>query len=96
MNISDNNQSFVTFSVAGIRKEEKGTLFWEAKIISTIAHCSDCFPSEGWLGRNLPEQFGDFRQAKSLGLWLTDEVNSPVLSDIELLELEYLVKLSIN
>jgi hypothetical protein len=88
------NLSFVTLPVSGTRKEEKGTLFWEAKIISTIAHCSDCSSSEDWLGRYLPEQFGDFRFAKNLGLWLTDEVNSPILTDIELVELENLVEQS--
>lgn len=90
------NFSFVTFPVTETRKEDKGTLFWEAKIISTIANCSNCSPSEEWLGRFLPEKFGDFRLAKKLGLWLTDEVNSPILTDTELTELETLIEMYIS
>jgi hypothetical protein len=80
--------TFVAFYVKGTNKEEKGTQFWEAKIIATIAKCNECSPSENWLGNYLPGQFGEFKQAKTLGLWLSDEANSQPLYDDELEELD--------
>jgi hypothetical protein len=88
--------SFVAFEVIGTSKEEKGTQFWESKIIATISQCNECFPSKDWLGYYLPGNLGELNLAKKLGLWLTDEVNSPILSDEELLELERIVAESVK
>jgi len=85
---------FVAFEINGTSKEEKGTLFWEAKIIATIAKCSDCSSSENWLGHYLPEQYAPLRIAKNNGLWVTNEVDSDVLNDLELKELKNLVEKS--
>jgi len=86
--------SFVAFEVKGTNKEEKGTLFCEPKIIATLAQCGECIPSKGWLGNYLPEKYGSLGLAKKIGLWLSDEADSPILSDNELLELEGIVKRS--
>ena len=88
--------SFVAFEVKRTSKEEKGTLFWESKIIATIAQCDECIPSKGWLGNWLPEKFGSLGVAKRIGLWLTDEIDSPILSDSELFELEEIVEQSVK
>jgi hypothetical protein len=89
-----NKTSFVAFAVEGIKKEERGTLFWEAKLIATIAQCNNCYPSENWLGNYVPTKFGNWDIVKTLGLWLSDETDSSVLSDVEFLELERLVETS--
>jgi len=88
------NMSFVSFEVNRTSKEERGTLFWEAKIISTIANCPFCLPSNNWLGCYLPEQYGNFPLAKKIGLWLTKETDSPILTETELFELEKMLEQS--
>jgi hypothetical protein len=89
-----NKTTFVAFETKGTTKEEKGTQFWEAKIISTVAQCNECSPSNNWLGNYMPEKFGELKVAKENGLWLSNEIDSPILNDTEFGELVCIIKQS--
>lgn len=66
------NFSFVVFPVA----EKAARLHWEAKIISTISLCSDCGPSENWLGLYSPKA-----KIRESGLWLVNALYKESLSE---------------
>jgi len=55
--------SFVVFAVS----EKKQRLEWETKIISTVSWCSECKPSESWLGLQSPKH-----KIRDSGLWLVN------------------------
>jgi hypothetical protein len=87
--------SFVAFEIKGTKKEERGTLFWEAKIIATIAQSADCRQSADWLGNFMPVYINDaLKPVKEYGLWLADELESEPLSDAEIEELEKILEQS--
>lgn len=73
------NCSFAVFPVA----EKVKRLYWEAKIISTVARCSDCGPSENWLGLYSPKS-----KIRESGLWLVNALYKEPLSgsDYEILK----------
>ena len=73
------NFHFVVF-----REDDKAIrLVWEAKIISTISQCSECCPSENWLGSHSPK-----KKIRESGLWLVNELcGQPIMeSDYEKLK----------
>lgn len=70
-----NNFSFVVFEV--LEKEQR--LRIESRIISTVSHCTNCKPSENWLGLSSPKQ-----KIKDSGLWLVNELWKQSLSENEL------------
>jgi len=63
--------SFVVFEVKN--KRERLTL--ESKIISTLSWCSECRPSDSWLGLHSPK-----KKIRQSGLWLANELYKEPLS----------------
>jgi len=90
-NYIENKMVFVVFEVKGTGKKEKGTLFWEEKIIATIAGCNKCSSSKNWFGNYLPENLGNFSSGKKHGLWLSEGIGKEPLSDTEFEELEKII-----
>lgn len=76
-----NNFSFCVFEVTDIDKR----LELESRLISTVSACSQCGPSNNWLGRYSPVE-----KIKSSGLWQVNELYNLPLS-VE--DLDYLVLL---
>jgi hypothetical protein len=87
---------FVAFEVKGTKKEERGSLFWEAKIIATIAQSANCRQSKDWLGNFIPVHINELRPVKEYGLWLKNGVKGKSLTDDEIIELENIVKQSMK
>lgn len=56
------------FGVIRVDKKEERLLL-ESKIISTIAACDECKPSQSWLGLSSPKD-----KIKKSGLWLVNEL----------------------
>lgn len=77
-----NNFSFTVFEV--LEKEQR--LRIESRIISTVSNCTDCKPSENWLGLSSPKQ-----KIKESGLWLVNELWKQSLSENELTELKRII-----
>jgi len=65
------NLSFCVFEVQ--EKEER--LFWESRIVSTIARSGVCSASPGWLGNYSPKA-----KIVQSGLWQVNELEGQVLS----------------
>jgi len=78
-----NNFSFAVLEV--LSKEQR--LRIESRIISTVSNCTNCKPSENWLGLFSPKQ-----KIKDSGLWLVNELWKQSLSENELTELKEIVK----
>ncbi|MDR3308740.1 MAG: hypothetical protein LBS80_02170, partial [Tannerella sp.] len=76
------NFSFCVFSVD--TKEER--LFWESKIISTIAQSNELKPSQNWLGKDSPEH-----KIRERGLWQVRELDNETLNQKEFDELKQLI-----
>jgi hypothetical protein len=66
-----NNFGFCVFEI----KEKENRLKLESQIISTISSCSDCGPSQNWLGNFSPKE-----KIRQSGLWLVNELNKEPLS----------------
>ena len=77
-----NNFSFAVFEV--LEKEQR--LRIESRIISTVSNCTNCKPSENWLGLSSPKQ-----KIKDSGLWLVNELWKQSLSENELTELKRII-----
>ncbi|MBE7671626.1 hypothetical protein F7647_11220 [Tenacibaculum piscium] len=77
-----NNFSFTVFEV--LEKEQR--LRIESRIISTVSNCTNCKPSENWLGLFSPKQ-----KIKDSGLWLVNELWKQSLSENELTELKKMI-----
>lgn len=77
-----NNFSFAVFEV--LEKEQR--LRIESLIISTVSNCTNCKPSENWLGLSSPKQ-----KIIDSGLWLMNELWKQSLSEDELAELRKIV-----
>lgn len=75
--------SFVVFVVDD--KAERLTL--ESKMISTLSHCEQCKPSEGWLGLESPKD-----RIRESGLWLVNELYKEPLSSEDMARLVPLVR----
>lgn len=80
-----NNLSFCVFEVS--TKEER--LFWESRLISTLAQSDEIKPSTVWLGNHSTRP-----KITKHGLWQVNELNKAVLTEAEFTQLEKLVKSS--
>lgn len=74
--------SFIVFEVN--TKEER--LFWEKKLIATLAQSDETKASDNWLGNHSPEL-----KIKQSGLWQTQHIKAEILTDDEFDELVKLV-----
>lgn len=70
-----NNLSFCVFQVD--TKEQR--LFWESKIVSTLAKSNELKPSKNWLGN-----YSTKDKIKASGLWQVNELYNEVLTVKEL------------
>lgn len=77
------NLSFAVFKITS--KESR--LFWESKIISTLAAFPDIKPSDNWLG-----QFSPKDKIRRYGLWQVNELTNQPLDMKEFNELVELIK----
>ena len=73
------NLSFAVFEV--LSKDDR--LFWERRIISTLARSSDFSPSKTWLGH-----YSTKEKIRTYGLWQVNELFKEPLSEAELDELK--------
>lgn len=73
------NFSFCVFQVE--KKEER--LFWERKIVSTLAKTSEIIPSENWLGN-----YSTKDKIKMSGLWQVNELHKDSLNEFEFEQLK--------
>lgn len=78
-----NNFSFAVFEV--LEKEQR--LRIESRIISTVSNCTNCKPSENWLGLSSPKQ-----KIRDSGLWLVNELWKQSLSEKEMAEVIKIVE----
>lgn len=81
-NYIQTNLSFCTFQI--VTKEER--LFWESKIVSTLAIATDIKPSNIWLGNQSTKD-----KIKESGLWQVNELYKDKLTIIELEQLKNIV-----
>ena len=79
-------QDNLSFSVFEVDTKDK-RLFWESRIISTLAGYSEIKPSDKWLGHFSPK--GKIRR---YGLWQVNELLNQQLSISELKKLVKLIK----
>lgn len=80
--ISDYIQTNLTFSVFQVDTKEQ-RLFWESKIISTLAKSHELKPSKNWLGNYSPKD-----KIKAVGLWQVNELFKSSLTEEEFDELK--------
>lgn len=83
--ISDYIQTNLSFSVFEVETKEK-RLFWESKIISTLAKSGELKPSVNWLGN-----YSTKEKIKSVGLWQVNELFNSSLTKEEMKELKKLI-----
>lgn len=76
------NLSFCVFRIDD--KEQR--LFWESKIVSTLAQSSELRPSSGWLGNYSPKE-----KIRTSGLWQVNGLDGEGLEEKEFVELETIV-----
>ena len=69
-----NNLSFCVFKIDGNEKR----LFWESKIVSTLAKSTDFKPSDNWLGN-----YSTKEKIKACGLWQVNELYNDSLTKSE-------------
>ncbi len=74
-----NNLSFCVFQVD--TKEQR--LFWESKIVSTLAKSNELKPSKNWLGN-----FSTKDKIKQSGLWQVNELYNEELTETEFEQLK--------
>lgn len=75
--ISDYIQTNLSFCVFQVETKEK-RLFWESKIISTLAKSNELKPSKFWLGNHSTKD-----KIKAIGLWQVNELFNESLTDKE-------------
>ena len=73
------NLSFCVFQVD--TKEER--LFWESKIISTLAKSNELKPSAEWLGN-----YSTKKRIREIGLWQVNELFNEILTEEEFINLK--------
>lgn len=78
-NYVQTNLSFCVFQVD--TKEDR--LFWESKIVSTLAKASDIKPTDKWLGNHSTKD-----KIKASGLWQVNELYNDALTETELEQLK--------
>jgi hypothetical protein len=60
---------------------------YKEKLISTVAQCTECSSSSGWLGRNSPRE-----KIRNAGLWQVNKLDSVPFSMAELGEFLSLIR----
>jgi hypothetical protein len=80
--ISDYIQTNLSFCVFQVDKKEQ-RLFWESKIISTLAKSNELKPSKNWLGN-----YSTKDKIKTVGLWQVNELFKSSLTEEEFDELK--------
>ena len=80
--ISDYVRNNLSFCVIEIDTKDD-RLFWESKIVSTLAKASDIKPSDHWLGN-----YSTKHKIKASGLWQVNELYNESLTEIELEQLK--------
>ena len=78
-NYVQTNLSFCVFPID--TKDDR--LFWESKIVSTLAKASDIKPSDKWLGN-----YSTKDKIKASGLWQVNELYNDALTETELEQLK--------
>lgn len=76
------NLSFCVFKVD--TKEER--LFWESKIVSTLAKSTELKPSANWFGNNSPKE-----KIRLSGLWQVNELYNESLTEQEFEQLKGII-----
>ena len=84
--ISDYIQNNLSFSVFQVDTKEQ-RLYWESKIISTLAKSEELKPSKNWLGN-----YSTKDKIKSVGLWQVNELFKSSLTEEEFEELKELIQ----
>lgn len=84
--ISQYIQDNISFSVFELNNKDK-RLFWESKIISTLAAFPDIRPSDNWLGLFSPKD-----KILQYGLWQVNELKKKPLDNDEINELTQLLE----
>jgi hypothetical protein len=77
------NLSLCIFQIDTIEQR----LFWESKIISTLAKSNELKPSKNWLGN-----YSTKEKIKSVGLWQVNELFNSPLTEQEFEELKKLIQ----
>jgi hypothetical protein len=83
--ISDYIQTNLTFCIFQVNTKEQ-RLFWESKIISTLAKSKELKPSKNWLGN-----YSTKDKIKTVGLWQVNELFKSSLTEEEFDELKKLI-----
>lgn len=83
--ISDYIQNNLSFCVFQIDTKEQ-RLFWESKIVSTLAKSNELKPSTNWLGNSSTKE-----KIKESGLWQVNELNNESLTQVEFAALKLLM-----
>ena len=74
--------SFVVFRV----EDKADRLHLESKVISTVSSCSECGPSDRWLGLRSPKE-----KIRRSGLWLVNELDKEPLAHLDVQRLAALM-----
>lgn len=80
--ISDYIQTNLSFCVFQVDTKEQ-RLFWESKIVSTLAKSNELKPSKNWLGN-----YSTKDKIKQSGLWQVNELYNEELTETEFEQLE--------
>lgn len=83
--ISDYIQTNLTFCIFQVNTKEQ-RLYWESKIISTLAKSKELKPSKNWLGN-----YSTKDKIKTVGLWQVNELFKSSLTEEEFEELKKLM-----
>jgi len=83
--ISDYIQTNLTFCIFQVNTKEQ-RLFWESKIISTLAKSQELKPSKNWLGN-----YSTKDKIKTVGLWQVNELFKSSLTEEEFEEFKKLM-----
>lgn len=83
--ISEYIQSNLSFCIFQVDTKEQ-RLFWESKIVSTLAKSNELKPSKNWLGNHSTKD-----KIKASGLWQVNELYSNELTEEEFIILKQLI-----
>lgn len=83
--ISRHIQSKMSFCIFEVKAANQ-RIFWETKIISTLAQSTDTKPSSLWLGNYSPKE-----KIRNHGLWQVNQLHSEILTTQEFALLEDIV-----
>lgn len=80
--VSDYIQSRFSFVMLPV-EEKEDRLYLESRIVSTLSHCSECKPSDNWLGMDSPNE-----KIRRSGLWQVNELYKEPLDTTDLKRME--------